>query len=448
MATVNSLNGIGNQPSYTATPEKYITIGELLEHNAPDNRDLLIKTYGDQGITGFLKLTGAITSGGTADHVQYWEEERRHKLFTVPTVTSSTGTPHVATLDGVGLADIEAQTVVMNASSGEVFICTTAATVFTKLDAGAGTAWVAGDSLIILGNMYDQGTDQPTKFMVTSPTLRKNPYMIVKDTFHVNGSQATNVGWVNIGNGDYRWYLNGEQETRKRFMDKREMMMLFAEKTGADSSTISSNPGDVAGSEGYFAAVSNRGINVSNANAAPLDSFIEFDNIIIELDKQGAPSEYAMYVNRSQSLAIDDMLAAGISTNLTAGLAGQFGAFNNDADMAVQLGFKSFTRGGYTFHKHDWKLLNDPTLVGASNKYLGAMVPMSQVVDPKTGTKAPALEMNFKTSNGYSREMEHWVTGGGVMGYATDGQDVAKFNYRSEICLVTRAANQHVIIKG
>ena len=68
MATVgsnNSNNGLGNQPSYTTSPEKYITIGELLEHNAPDNRDLLVKTYGDQGITGFLKLTGAITSGGS-----------------------------------------------------------------------------------------------------------------------------------------------------------------------------------------------------------------------------------------------------------------------------------------------------------------------------------------------------------------------------------------------
>ena len=30
-----------------ASPEKYTTIGTLLEHNAPDNRDLLIKTFGN-----------------------------------------------------------------------------------------------------------------------------------------------------------------------------------------------------------------------------------------------------------------------------------------------------------------------------------------------------------------------------------------------------------------
>jgi hypothetical protein len=421
-------------------------VAQLLEYNKPDNRDLLIKTYGDQGITGFLQLTNAVKSGGTADHVQYWEEERRHQTVVCGANDGATGGTVTLT---AALTEIKLQDVVMNAASGQVFINITAnGKNFARLDGtGANTAWAATDKLIILGNMYDQGTDQPGHFIKTVPTLRTNPYMIVKDTYQVNGSQATNIGWVNVGNGDYRWYIHGEQETRSRFMDRREMMMLFGEKK-ADAVSIDTSNGSVAGSEGYFAAVANRGIVVSNASANPLDSFAEFDNIILELDKQGAPSEYAMYVNRTQDLAIDDMLAAGIATNVTAGLAGQFGAFNNDADMAVQLGFKSFTRGGYTFHKHDWKLLNDPTLLGASTKFQGAMVPLTQVTDARTGTKAPALELNYKEANGYSREMEHWVTGGGVLGYKTDGTDVAKFHYRSEIALVTRAANQHVIIKG
>lgn len=451
MATIGS-PGVGTQPGFTTSPDKYTTIDELLAYNKPDNRDLLIKTYGDQGITGFLKLTGAIKNGGQADLIQYWEEQRRHRLVDIGTNTfsanSSTdagvvtlGTP----LTGTDL--IEVQTVVMNATTGEVYICTTAGTTFKTLNGVAGTDWVSDDKLIILGNMYDQGTDQPSQFMKTEPTKRLNSYMIIKDRYEVNGSQATNIGWVNVG-GDYRWYVHGEQETRKRFEDRRELMMLFAEKTGAAASTIATNSGGVGGSEGYFSAVNSRGIVVSNASANPLDSFAEFDSIILELDKQGAPSEYAMYVNRNQSLAIDDMLASGIATNVTAGLAGQFGAFNNDTDMAVQLGFKSFTRGGYTFHKHDWKLMNDPTLLGASTSYVGAMVPMTQVTDPVSGAKAPALEMNYKESNGYSRELEHWVRGGGVLGHNELTEDILEMNYRSEIALVTRAANQHVILKG
>ena len=194
-----------------------------------------------------------------------------------------------------------------------------------------------------------------------------NSYMIVKGRYEVNGSQATNIGWVNVGGGEYRWFMKGEQEARAKFEDQREMMLLFGQKRGDGSGTSENLDDAMAGSEGYFSAIEERGIVVQNANANPMDSFAEFDDLILELDKQGAPSEYAMYLNRKQSLAIDDMLASGIATGVTAGLPGQFGAFQNDADMAVKLGFKSFTRGGYTFHKHDWKLLNDPTLMGAGN---------------------------------------------------------------------------------
>ena len=158
-----------------------------------------------------------------------------------------------------------------------------------------------------------------------------------------------------------------------------------------------------------------------------------------------------MYLNRKQDLAIDDMLASGIATGVTAGLPGQFGAFQNQPDIAVQLGFKSFTRGGYTFHKHDWKLLNDPTLLGASNHIQGAMVPLANVVDARTGNSSPSLSLYYKEANGYSREMEHWVTGGGVLGHTNNGDvgtDQAVFHYRSEVALCVRAANHHVVLKG
>lgn len=458
MATIDTTLGAGNNPigpqspKFYTDPAKYTTIDALIDPNAPDVRDYLVKTYGDQGITGFLTLTGAVKNAGTADFIQYYEEGRRHKAIPLTGATFTTNTGGTVDLNVSPLADdlrVEANEVVMNATTGEVFICTVKNDVFKVLNgSGAHTAWAATDTLIVLGNMYGQGTEQPDHFRSTDPEKRTNSYMIIKETFKVNGSQATNIGYVNVGGGDYRWYIYGEQETRKRFMDKREMMMLFSEISQVTNGTIANAAGGVSGSEGYFAAIANRGINISGAATNPLDSISEFDSLILELDKQGAPAEYAMYLNRKQSLAIDDMLAGGIATQVTAGLAGQFGAFNNNPDMAVQLGFKSFTRGGYTFHKHDWKLLNDPTLLGASNQYQGAMIPMATVVDPVTAEKAPALEMNYKAANGYSREMEHWVTGGGVLGFNTDTEDTAKFHYRSEIALVTRAANQHVAIKG
>ena len=66
------------------SPEKYTSLGDYIDEiNAPDNRDGLVKTYGYQqisgGLTGFLSLTGAIRANGTADEVQYWEENRLHQ---------------------------------------------------------------------------------------------------------------------------------------------------------------------------------------------------------------------------------------------------------------------------------------------------------------------------------------------------------------------------------
>lgn len=446
MAISATQNGTDVAALLKTSPDAYVSLGSLIDPTKPDNRDLLIQTYGDQGITGFLELTGAVKNAGTADQVQYWEEGRLHKSVAYSSVTNAVVTvadndPAVVRLNDVLLFPDGTRAVVTDED--------TSGTTFTTipLDGTAASAFdlATAGTAVVIGNVYGQGTDQPTQFYQTDVTKRTNDFIITKESFVVNGSQATNIGWIDVGNGDYRWYVKGEMDTRKRFMNQREMMMLLSERVSSGGIDI---PGDnnVTGSEGYFAAVENRGITTTG----DFDSMADIDTIILELDKQGAPAEYAMYVNTQTSLNMDDMVASGIATSVTAGLPGQFGAFNNSSDMAVQLGFKSFTRGGYTFHKHDWKLLNDPTLLGAFSTpvYKGAMVPMTQVADAKTGVKAPALEMNYKSANGYSRELEHWVTGGGVLGYKTDGTDVARFNYRSECNLITRAANQHVVLKS
>jgi len=452
---------------FKITPDAYTTIDDLIKATKEDVMPDLVKTYGDQGLTGFLKLTGAITSGGSSDQVDWWEEGRRHRAFDYTTSSDLTlggsGVSLTVASSNALASNVQKNDVVMDAETGARFIVqaggftsgSAANVVLVKMD---NTATVSGTDynatsgkFLVIGNIYAQGTNQPVGFTDPGIVRYTNPYMIVKDRYEVNGSQATNIGYVNLGNGDYRWFMYGEKEARARFEDKRELMMLFGEKRTGTAGTALDNA--LAGSEGYFSAIENRGIQVASASSNPLDSFSEFDDIIIELDKQGAPSEYAMYVNRKQDLAIDDMLAAGIATGVTAGLPGQFGAFQNSADMAVQLGFKSFTRGGYTFHKHDWRLLNDPTMLGANttNYIQGAMVPLRTVNDARSGASVPALSMHYKEANGYSREMEHWVTGGGVLGHNNNGDagtDQAVFHYRSEIALCVRAANQHVMIKG
>jgi hypothetical protein len=415
---------------------KYVDLGSYInEVNKPDNRDALIKTYGKQGITGFLSMVGAVKAQAVADEVQYWEEARLHQLQE----GTSDATGLIVTAAAAANIFVRENDVVLSGSD-RFFVSDITGTAITlvALDGSATLAASASVKLAVIGNLYAQGSDQPNGGFEANVVKRTNPFMIMKESYKVSGSQATNIGWIDLGNGDYRWYMKSEADTRQRFLDKREMMLLLGEKTSAVTG--------VSGSEGYFAAIEDRGI-VASGTDADFASLADVDAIIVELDKQGGAAEYAMYVDRATDLAIDDMIAGGGASlsAATSGVAGQFGAFNNDKEMAVELGFRTFGRGGYTFHKHDFKLLNDPTLLAEAD-FAGVMIPMAKVADAKTGEKAPALEINYKATNGYSREMEHWMTGS-ILGASNATEDSVQFNYRSECNLITRAANRHVLLK-
>lgn len=444
-----------------ATPDKYIALGDFINAvNKPDNRTQLVKTFGNQGITGFLQLVGAVKTAGTGDEVQWWEEQRLHPTANITLVTNVaasaqivlSGTPALGNnASAFRLNDVVMWDNVNYAQRALVVATGTNSVTLQSLTSGTLSSGTSGTAyaLPIIGNLYGQGTDQPSQFLESNVIKRTNPYMIMKEIYKVTGSQATNIGWVDVGGGDYRWFIKGEADTRQRFIDKREMMMLLGQ-VNQTAATGAYGSGTISGSEGYFSALENRGI-VSNGY---INDLVDLDILLTALDRNGAGPEYAVYVDRLQDLAFDDFVARGLAgSGLTAGVAAQFGAFNNSPNMAIELGFKSFGRGGYTFHKHDWKLLNEPTLLGTTATttasgvgFAGAMIPMATVVDPKTGNREFPLEINYKSTNGVSREMEHWLTGS-FMGATNSTLDVLQFNYRSEIALVTRAANRHVLIK-
>ena len=454
-----------------ATPEKYSSLGDFMSTiNALDVRPELIKAYGNQGITGFLRMTGAVKAAGSAEKVTYYEEARLHQKVRATTKNDSSGAASIAanqTLVFVAdanaaistpLVDVKQNTpikgdiLLLNGKDRVVVTATSSlnsGTEFTVAFMNQPTTTVAQNNTFdmpVIGNIFDEGEDQPDRFVESNVVRYQKPYAIVKGNFEVSGSQATNIGYIDVGGGDYRWYIKGEMDARQRFLDKREMTLLFGQEA------TNSNITDIDGNEGYITALEARGL-VTNGLVGNDGGFADLDDLIIEFDKQGSAPEYAIYANTEQNLRLDDMVAQGGGSSKAgiAGVTASYGAFQNSPDMAVQLGFSSFSRGGYTFHKHSWKLLNDPTLLGgsteAANLVAGVMCPLATVTDPTTGDRSPALELNYKAAGGYSRELEHWVTGS-ILGFRNTTEDTAKFNYRSECALVTRAANQHVLIKA
>ena len=453
-----------------ATPEKYSSLGDFMNTiNALDVRPELIKTYGNQGITGFLRMTGAVKAAGSAEKVTYYEEARLHQKVRAANKGGSSSTAEAAdqTLTFVADAapsavdvDIRAHTpmkgdILLLNGKDRVVVTTEGAannsTDFVVHYMNKPTVSVADDGAVyempIIGNIFEEGSEQPGRFIESNVIRYQKPYAIVKGNFEVSGSQATNIGYIDVGGGDYRWYIKGEMDARQRFLDKREMTLLFGQEVANQTGLT------MDGNEGYITALEDRGL-VTSSFLGNDGGFTDMDDLITEFDKQGSAPEYAIYANTKQNLLLDDMVAQGGGSSKAgiAGVTASYGAFQNSPDMAVQLGFSSFSRGGYTFHKHSWKLLNDPTLLGADSDIqqklvAGVMCPLATVTDPTTGDRSPALELNYKAAGGYSRELEHWVTGS-ILGFRNATEDTAKFNYRSECALVTRAANQHVLIKA
>ena len=125
-----------------------------------------------------------------------------------------------------------------------------------------------------------------------------------------------------------------------------------------------------------------------------------------------------MFVNRSTSLAMDDMLA---SMNSHGAGGTSYGVFNNSEDMALNLGFSGFRRGSYDFYKSDFRYLNDKATRGgindanSVNAIRGIMIPAgtSTVYDQSLGSnlKRPFLHVRYRASQTDDRRMKSWVTG-------------------------------------
>ena len=276
--------------------------------------------------------------------------------------------------------------------------------------------------IFVYGSEFNKGTEGMVGSLEADDFIFDNKPIIIKDKYSVSGSDMAQIGWIEVttenGASGYLWYLKSEHETRLRFEDYLETAMIeavpaeaasgagdFLQGVGAGASVANLN-----GSDGIFFSVSNRGNVYGGGNPSTLS---EFDSIISRLDKQGAIEENVIFLNRNFSFDIDDMLAAQNSY----GVGGtSYGLFDNDEEMALNLGFSGFRRG-YDFYKSDWKYLNDPTMRGGlvGGKINGLLVPAGSttVYDQILGknAKRPFLHVRYRASETEDRRYKTWITG-------------------------------------
>ena len=472
-------------------------INDWRQQYLPDLMEKEAEVFGPRTISGFLSQVGA-EEAMTSDQVVWSEQGRLHLSYTGKVASAggvninSVGASSVITLqkniDGVDLtagtvADhgirVNDTIIVADSVNGVVKCLVISVTPsdntidvapYTVDNLSAQTTDNA-TTILVYGSEYAKGASYYSNDGSNTPSVADsrtanepsfktftNKPIILKDYYQVSGSDASRIGWVEVstemGQSGYLWYLKAESDTRARFNDYLEMSMLEAVKDGtshADEVTIAGT--SPIGSQGLFDAIEDRGnitSGVTGVNAAT--DLAEFDAILAEFDKQGAIEEYMMFVNRSTSLAVDDMLA---SMNSYGAGGTSYGVFDNDEDMALNLGFSGFRRGSYDFYKSDFRYLNDKATRGGINAAAGAnairgvMIPAgtSTVYDQQMGKnlKRPFLHVRFRASATDNRRMKTWTTGS--VGAATSALDAMQLHFLSERCLVTQGANNFMLMK-
>tara|TARA_B110000902_G_scaffold231513_1_gene273806 strand:+ start:1172 stop:2599 length:1428 start_codon:yes stop_codon:yes gene_type:complete len=472
--SVQASPGFNLQPSaeQVALSTNYITNFDFLNQYLPDTYEKEFERYGNRSVSSFLRMVGA-EMPSNSDLIKWAEQGRLHTKYVNCTTTvittqdTATFTINDTLSPGTGgIAVRVGQTIMLSPKTIAGTVATVNKAIVTSVNTATGVIEVAfyeangmtNDNvgniyeMFIYGSEFKKGTTGMVGSLEADDEIFENSPIILKDKYAVSGSDMAQIGWIEVttenGASGYYWYMKSEHETRLRFDDYLETAMIEAvpAATGSGAAAVSSasNVGN-KGSEGVFYTVGNRGNVWAGANPAALS---DWDTIVQRLDKQGSIEENVLFLDRSFGFAIDDMLAGQNSygTNGTS-----YGLFDNDKDMALNLGFTGFRRG-YDFYKSDWKYLNDPTMRGGltNGKVNGMLVPAGSttVYDQILGknAKRPFLHVRYRASETEDRRYKTWMTGS-AGGASNSDLDAMEVNFLSERAVCTLGANNFFLFK-
>ena len=440
----------------------------------PDLMEKEFERYGNRSVSSFLRMVGA-EMPSNSDLIKWAEQGRLHIKFTncasdgAATDADATITVSDADAPAAGKLPLKVgQTVMISDNTASstfsnkaiiTDVSTSANTFDVAYYEAAGQQFDTSDVLTVFvyGSEYNKGTDASDLISVDSEdNIFENKPIILKEKYAVSGSDMAQIGWIEVttenGATGYLLYIKSEHETRLRFEDYLETAMVEAVPAEAASGAgdylqgvgAGLSAAGLSGSEGLFHQVENRG-NVADGT---LDNLEDFDNVVKRLDKEGAIEENVLFIDRQLSFSIDDMLAAQNSYG-TGGTS--YGLFDNDEDMALNLGFSGFRRG-YDFYKSDWKYLNDATMRGGvvGGAINGILVPAGSttVYDQVLGknAKRPFLHVRYRASETEDRKYKTWITGS-AGGASSSDLDAMQVNYLSERAICVLGANNFFLFE-
>ena len=435
-------------PSVVQSPTTYNYVSSLdLVQNLhkPEIDSEFVRRYGDQNLTGFMEMQGYLNPVSAIEYSHY-EDDWLHEVVhpSVQAGAANNATVTLTTQDSFTVnngnspyiqdtpASSEAYTprnqdIIMFPDRTLAMVTNVTGADFDVTPLQDGTAiptTTVADELVIIGNAHAEQSGQPLS-RNGRVNLYTNNLMIKKSTNTVSGTEAGVQTWIEVpdknGRMGYLWYFESGYQEYRRFMNECEMTMLLGEKITNLTLANTAGQGTVTVTEGLLPFIENNGNTIGYSSITGF-TIADLDNAVKTLDREKGAKENTIWAGINLSLGMDDTFM-----NLMQDGAISYGAFSGNQEKAIDLQFSSFKRGNYQFHKKTYDLFNDQKTLGAVGQEfpdIAMVIPVGNVAEGKTKMMVPSLRMNYLEGkgNGYSRDMEEWLTGGanGVYNTATD----------------------------
>ncbi|KUF38963.1 hypothetical protein AS361_03710 [Myroides marinus] len=401
----NNLGGLSvikdTNNELVATPHNFINLYDYAMHYQPELIPDLVYANGKGSILGFLRATAGSTGRGyESDMIQHAEVNRLHNSISGVTIVNnefSCPKPHnLRVNDVIKLSDgeNEYQAIVSQIVSKTKFIALNDAvgafpTKAVTVNADFSSRFLKGDKGFKEGRHW-------------KPTIFTNYSHIFKEYYGISDSDLAHRTWINTPEGP-RWFSMEMERTNTLYDNKNELTFLTHER--ADDNAESTKAGFAQGMNGVIPIIETRG-NISNDF---IESVEDLSNMALRLKQQGTCRELTLWMGHTQMAKIRK-LASSINASFVNG--SNYGAFNNSKDMALNLDFVSIFVDGVQFHFVSWAILDDPTLLGATNfdktSFAYVAVPSGNTFVTENGNTVskPYLELRYRKNNLVNREKE------------------------------------------
>jgi hypothetical protein len=314
-------------------------------------------------------------------------------------------------------------------------------------------AFVVGDNaaaldFAVVGRESPEGGRTPSEYLSPKVFEYTNNVMIIDDAYSATGTEMTNQMWIRVkgvdGKEGWVWSYKGELDTRNRFENYSEIMNMIG-RPAAAAGTLAGR--GYRGTRGYLQDLELYSGRFEGNFSSAAPDVDDLRTMVKHLNKYRGARENAFYVG----IDLSNIIEKEIATDVAYFSSGQnFGAFDNNENTFVNLGFSAFKLSNYRFALKTYDLFNHPKVLGTNGmnySYWGFVVPLQGAPDPKTGDMLPSLRVRYKALGSYSREMEHWLTGG-ANGVYTDNYDGVVFHYRCEKGFEGSHLNKHFLFKS